>query len=178
MLISLSSNNGQQTITAGAADVFDHAIPFGPWFLRPRCILSITAAYLILCILYHTIFILSRGNFLHLHRFCSSIVATLGVRICPMGAFPLDIMYYNTSISICQVLFLENLLTPIMGTNLTISFWMQPIILITIMFIDQINKQTVYKYNQRCNSKYCPKDNLNYCRLHLTDLLYFVDWII
>ena len=122
MLISLSSNNGQQTITVGAADVFDHAIPSGHRLLRTVCILSITAAYLILCIL--SIFILSRGNFLHLHRFCSSIVATLGVRICPMGAFPLDIMYYNTSISICQVLFLEILLTPIMGTNLTISFWM------------------------------------------------------
>lgn len=34
------------------------------------------------------------------------------------------IMDYNISILICQVLFLENLLTPIMGTNLTISFWM------------------------------------------------------
>lgn len=124
MLINLSPNNGQQTITVGAADVFDHAIPSGHRLLRTVCILSITAAYLILCILYHIIFILSRGNFLHLHRFCSSIVATLGVRICPMGAFPLDIMYYNISISICQVLFLEILLTPIMCTNFTISFWM------------------------------------------------------
>lgn len=117
------SNNGQQTITVGAADVFDHAIPSGHRLLRTVCILSITAAYLILCILYHIIFILSRGNFLHLHRFCSSIVATLGVRICPMGAFPLDIMNYNISILVCQVLFLEILLTPIMCTNLTISFW-------------------------------------------------------
>lgn len=75
---------------------------------------------------------------------------------------------YITQIKICQVLFLEISLAPIMCTNLTISFWMQPIILITVMFIDQINKQTIYKCNQRCNSKYCPKDNLNYCRLHLT----------
>lgn len=178
MLINLSPNNGQQTITVGAADVFDHAIPSGHRLLRTVCILSITAAYLILCILYHIIFILSRGNFLHLHRFCSSIVATLGVRICPMGAFPLDIMYYNISISICQVLFLEILLTPIMCTNFTISFWMQPIIFITVMLINQINKQAIYKCNQRCDSKYCPKDNLNYRRLHLTRLLYFVDWII
>ena len=124
MLISLSSNNGQQTITAGTADVFDHAIPSGHRLLRTVCILSITAAYLILCILYHTIFILSRGNFLHLHRFCFSLVATLGSRICPMGASPLDITYYNTSISICQVLFLEILLAPIMCTNFAISFWM------------------------------------------------------
>lgn len=92
--------------------------------------------------------------------------------------FPLDIMYYNISILVCQVLFLENLLTPIMCTNLTISFWMQPIILITVMFIDQINKQTIYKCNQRCNSKYSPKDNLSYCRLHLISPLYFANWII
>jgi len=123
MLISPSSNNGQQTVMAGTADVFDHAIPSGHRLLRTVCILSITAAYLILCILYHTIFILSRGNFLHLHRFCSSIVATSGICICPMGAFPLDTIYYNISISICQVLF-SNTSAPIMSTNFTISFWM------------------------------------------------------
>ena len=124
MLINLSSNNGQQTITAGAADVFDHAIPFGPWFLRPRCILSITAAYLILCILYHIIFILSRGNFAF--SLLASAVSQVECfnRCAPLAPFPLDIMYYNISILICQVLFLEILLTPIMCTNFAISFWM------------------------------------------------------
>ena len=125
MLISLSSNNGQQTITAGTADVFDHAIPSGHRLLRTVCILSITAAYLILCILYHTIFIFCQEE---ISFICIvsvfSLVATLGSRICPMGASPLDITYYNISSLVCQALFLENLLAPIMGTNLTISFWM------------------------------------------------------
>ena len=126
-------------------------------------------------IISHNFYILSRGNFLHLHRFCFSLVATLGSRICPMGASPLDIMYYNTPISICQVLFLEILLTPIMGTNLTISFWMQPIIFITVMLINQINKQTTYKQCQNCNPKYCSKNYFHCCRCHSTDLLYFVN---
>ena len=98
---------------------------------------------LISSILYYTFFLFcqegilfSRTSLFHcvIHHFITT--RTL---------FPLDITYYNTSISIRQVLFLENLLAPIMCTNLTISFWMQPIILITVMLINQINKQAIYK---------------------------------
>lgn len=113
------ANNGQQTITVGTADVFDHAIPSGHRLLRTVCILSITAAYLILCIL--SIFILSRGNFVFQNFYFSPCHPSL---YHDKTLFPLDITYYNISILVCQVLFLEILLTPIMCTNLTISFWM------------------------------------------------------
>lgn len=91
--------------------------------------------------------------------------------------FSLDIMYYNISNLICQVLF-SNTLTPVMSTNFAISFWMQPIIFVTVMFISYINNQTTHNCNQSRNSKYRSKNYLSCCWCHLSDLLCFVGWII
>ena len=79
---------------------------------------------LISSILYHIIFILSRGNFAFSLLASAVSQAECFNRCAPLAPLPLDIMYYNISILVCQVLFLEILLTPIMRTNLAISFWM------------------------------------------------------